>query len=63
MDVFFLGVDTGSSVCKASFIDASRQVAVVAEQAPLLHLPPGWVEADPGEASVIPLFAPEGQRL
>ncbi|MEY3961206.1 MAG: hypothetical protein RIR14_1860, partial [Pseudomonadota bacterium] len=46
----FLGVDAGSSVCKAALFDgAGRLVAVAAQPTPLLRLG-GRVEADPAQA-------------
>ncbi len=46
----FLGVDAGSSVCKAALFDGvGRLVAVAAQSTPLLRLG-GRVEADPAQA-------------
>lgn len=50
MDLF-LGVDAGSSVCKAAVFDsAGRAVSVAAEPTPLRRPAPGRVEADPETA-------------
>lgn len=44
----FLGIDAGSSVCKAAAFDlAGRAVAVAEAPTPLSRPRPGWVEADP----------------
>lgn len=51
MGDLFLGVDAGSSVCKAAVFDLTgRAVAVAAEPTPLSRLPDGRVEADPDRA-------------
>lgn len=48
MSDLFLGVDAGSSVCKAALYDASgHEIATAAERTPLSRPRPGWVEADP----------------
>lgn len=47
----FLGIDAGSSVCKAAVFDLTgRVVSVAAAPTPLIRPRPGWVEADPDRA-------------
>lgn len=57
MSELFLGVDAGSSVCKAAVFDADgRLISIATERTPLSRPRPGWVEADP-EACVEALHA------
>jgi sugar (pentulose or hexulose) kinase len=47
----FLGLDAGSSVCKAAVFDIDgRALSVAAEPTPLVRTRPGWVEVDPDHA-------------
>lgn len=56
MPDLFVGVDAGSSVCKAAVFAADgTQVALASRPTPLSRPRPGWVEADP-ERCVAALF-------
>ncbi len=48
---YLLGIDAGSSLCKAALFDAEhRLIAVARERTPLSRPHPGWSEADPDRA-------------
>lgn len=51
MTQYFLGLDAGSSVCKAALFDlAGRQIAVARRRTAILRPAPGRCEVDPDEA-------------
>lgn len=57
MSDLFLGIDAGSTVCKAAVFDTrGRQICVASERTPLSRPRAGWIEADP-ERAVDALFA------